>query len=79
MNDLFVLIIKAKIIIVEIDAAFTGLGGGFLIISILLFLFHTVLKPVGVSFITLCVTSIRHLSKFVAWLVIYTIRLEVEL
>ncbi|OKY73742.1 MAG: hypothetical protein BM485_16905 [Desulfobulbaceae bacterium DB1] len=44
--------------IVGIGAAFTGLGGGFLIIPLLLFLGYTAQKAVGTSFMAILVIAI---------------------
>ncbi|MFH1215314.1 MAG: sulfite exporter TauE/SafE family protein [Pseudomonadota bacterium] len=45
-------------IIVGIGAAFTGLGGGFLIIPLLLYLGYTAQKAVGTSFMAILVIAI---------------------
>lgn len=48
-------------IIVGIGASFTGLGGGFLVIPLLLFLGFTAQKAVGTSFVTILVIAISAL------------------
>ncbi len=48
-------------IIVGIGASFTGLGGGFLVIPLLLFLGYTSQKAVGTSFVTILVIAISAL------------------
>ena len=48
-------------ILVGIGASFTGLGGGFLMIPILLFLGFTAQKAVGTSFLGILVISISAL------------------
>lgn len=48
-------------ILVGIGASFTGLGGGFLMIPILLFLGYTAQKAVGTSFLAILVISISAL------------------
>jgi uncharacterized membrane protein YfcA len=48
---------------VGIGAAFTGLGGGFLMIPLLLFLGYTAQKAVGTSFLAILVISV---SAFIA-------------
>jgi uncharacterized membrane protein YfcA len=50
-------------ILVGIGASFTGLGGGFLMIPMLLFLGYTAQKSVGTSFLAILVIS---LSAFFA-------------
>ncbi len=44
-------------ILVGIGASFTGLGGGFLVIPLLLFLGYTAQKAVGTSFVTILVIA----------------------
>ena len=44
-------------IIVGIGASFTGLGGGFLVIPLLLFLGYSAQKAVGTSFVTILVIA----------------------
>ncbi len=48
-------------IVVGIGAAFTGLGGGFLLVPLLLFLGYTAQKSVGTSFLAILVISISAL------------------
>jgi uncharacterized membrane protein YfcA len=48
-------------ILVGIGAAFTGLGGGFLMIPLLLFMGYTAQKSVGTSFLAILVISISAL------------------
>ena len=48
-------------VIVGIGAAFTGLGGGFLLVPILLYLGFTAQKAVGTSFLAILVISISAL------------------
>ncbi len=48
-------------IMVGIGASFSGLGGGFLMIPILLFLGYTAQKSVGTSFLAIMVISISAL------------------
>ena len=48
-------------IIVGLGAAFTGLGGGFLMIPLLLYLGYTAQKAVGTSFVAILVISISAL------------------
>ena len=48
-------------VVVGIGAAFTGLGGGFLLIPLLLFLGYTAQKSVGTSFLAILVISISAL------------------
>ncbi|HKJ65037.1 MAG TPA: sulfite exporter TauE/SafE family protein [Desulfopila sp.] len=48
-------------IVVGIGASFTGLGGGFLMIPILLFLGYSAQKAVGTSFLAILVISISAL------------------
>ncbi len=43
--------------LVGIGASFTGLGGGFLLVPLLLFLGHTAQKAVGTSFLAILVIS----------------------
>lgn len=45
-------------VIVGIGAAFSGLGGGFLIVPLLLFLGYSAQKAVGTSFLAILVISI---------------------
>ncbi len=48
-------------IIVGIGASFTGLGGGFLVIPLLLFLGYSAQKAVGTSFLTILVIAVSAL------------------
>jgi uncharacterized membrane protein YfcA len=48
-------------ILVGIGAAFAGLGGGFLVVPVLLFLGYTAQRAVGTSFLTILVISISAL------------------
>lgn len=59
--NLTLLMIIASGVIVGIGAAFTGLGGGFLLIPILLYLGFTAQKAVGTSFLAILVISISAL------------------
>ena len=59
--DLTWLAIIGSGVIVGIGAAFTGLGGGFLMIPILLYLGFTAQKAVGTSFLGILVISISAL------------------
>ncbi len=59
--DMTWLTIIASGVIVGIGAAFTGLGGGFLMIPILLYLGFTAQKAVGTSFLGILVISISAL------------------
>ena len=54
-------IMVASGILVGIGAAFTGLGGGFLLVPLLLFLGYTAQKAVGTSFLAILVISISAL------------------
>jgi len=57
--NLFVLIGAG--ILVGVGAAFAGLGGGFLVVPVLLFLGYTAQRAVGTSFLTILVISISAL------------------
>jgi uncharacterized membrane protein YfcA len=48
-------------VLVGIGAAFAGLGGGFLVVPVLLFLGYTAQRAVGTSFLTILVISISAL------------------
>jgi len=50
-------------IVVGIGASFTGLGGGFLMIPILLFMGYSAQKAVGTSFLAILVISISALHR----------------
>ena len=56
-----VLLLLASGIIVGIGASFTGLGGGFLMIPLLLFLGYSAQKAVGTSFLAILVIAISAL------------------
>jgi hypothetical protein len=55
------LIMVASGILVGIGASFTGLGGGFLMVPILLFMGYPAQKAVGTSFLAILVISISAL------------------
>jgi len=55
------LLLVATGIIVGIGASFTGLGGGFLMIPLLLFLGYSTQKAVGTSFLAIVVIAISAL------------------
>lgn len=57
--QLFIMV--ASGILVGIGAAFTGLGGGFLLVPLLLFLGYPAQKAVGTSFLAILVISISAL------------------
>ncbi len=57
--NMFVLI--AAGVMVGIGASFTGLGGGFLMIPLLLFMGYSAQQAVGTSFLAICVISISAL------------------
>ena len=59
--DLTSLIIVASGVVVGIGASFTGLGGGFLMIPILLYLGFNAQKAVGTSFLAILVISVSAL------------------
>ncbi len=59
--DITALIIIASGVVVGIGASFTGLGGGFLMIPILLYLGFTAQKAVGTSFLGILVISVSAL------------------
>lgn len=56
-----VLILALFGILVGIGAAFTGLGGGFLVIPFLLYLGYPAQKAVGTSFVTILVVALSAL------------------
>lgn len=58
INSIFIILTG---IVVGIGAAFTGLGGGFLIVPILLYLGFTGQKAVGTSFLGILIISISAL------------------
>ncbi|MEE4273426.1 MAG: sulfite exporter TauE/SafE family protein [Thermoanaerobaculales bacterium] len=55
------LVLAAIGIVVGIGASFTGLGGGFLVVPLLLFLGYPAQKAVGTSFVTIMVVSLSAL------------------
>ncbi len=55
------MILAASGILVGIGAAFTGLGGGFLMIPLLLFMGYSAQKAVGTSFLAILVIAISAL------------------
>ena len=55
------LIMVASGVLVGIGASFTGLGGGFLMVPILLFMGYPAQKAVGTSFLAILVISISAL------------------
>jgi uncharacterized membrane protein YfcA len=59
--DLKLLIILAAGVIVGVGASFTGLGGGFLMIPLLLFLGFSAQKAVGTSFLGILIISVSAL------------------
>ena len=59
--NLALLMIIASGVMVGIGAAFTGLGGGFLLVPILLYLGFTAQKAVGTSFLAILVISVSAL------------------
>jgi uncharacterized membrane protein YfcA len=58
LNNLFLL---ASGVLVGVGASMTGLGGGFLMVPILLFLGYSAQKAVGTSFLAILVISISAL------------------
>ena len=60
MHDNMLLLVASGIV-VGIGASFTGLGGGFLMIPLLLFLGFSAQKAVGTSFLAILVISISAL------------------
>lgn len=60
LNTQLLMMIGAGVL-VGIGAAFTGLGGGFLMVPLLLFLGYTAQKAVGTSFLAILVISISAL------------------
>ncbi len=59
--DLTLLTMVGGGIVVGVGAAFTGLGGGFLIVPLLLYLGFSAQKAVGTSFLAILVISISAL------------------
>jgi len=55
------ILIVASGVLVGIGASFTGLGGGFLMVPILLFMGNSAQKAVGTSFLAILVISISAL------------------
>lgn len=60
MHDNMLLLVVSGIV-VGIGASFTGLGGGFLMIPLLLFLGYSAQRAVGTSFLAILVISISAL------------------
>ncbi len=60
MNTNMLLLIASGII-VGIGASFTGLGGGFLMIPLMLFLGYSAQKAVGTSFLAIMIISVSAL------------------
>jgi len=56
-----IIIMLASGVLVGIGASFTGLGGGFLMVPILLFMGYPAQKAVGTSFLAILVISISAL------------------
>ena len=61
------LIIIASGILVGIGASFSGLGGGFLMVPLLLFLGYSAQKAVGTSFLAILIISISALLLIINW------------
>jgi uncharacterized membrane protein YfcA len=59
--NLQMLLLALMGIVVGVGASFTGLGGGFLMIPLLLFMGYTAQKSVGTSFLAILVISISAL------------------
>jgi hypothetical protein len=59
--DMNILAILASGIVVGISASFTGLGGGFLMVPILLYLGFSAQKAVGTSFLGIMIISVSAL------------------
>lgn len=59
--DLNILVLVGFGILVGIGAAFAGLGGGFLVVPVLLFLGYSAQRAVGTSFLTILVISVSAL------------------
>jgi len=57
----FMLLVVAAGVVVGVGAAFTGLGGGFLMVPLLLFLGFPAQKAVGTSFLAILIISISAL------------------
>jgi uncharacterized membrane protein YfcA len=60
-HNLYMLVLALSGILVGIGASFTGLGGGFLMVPLLLFLGFTAQKSVGTSFLAILIISISAL------------------
>jgi uncharacterized protein len=56
-----ILVLLASGIVVGVGAALTGLGGGFLMVPLLLFLGYTAQKAVGTSFLAILLISLSAL------------------
>jgi hypothetical protein len=56
-----ILVLLASGIVVGVGAALTGLGGGFLMVPLLLFLGYTAQRAVGTSFLAILLISISAL------------------
>lgn len=61
MNPNMIVMVVAGLL-VGVAAAFTGLGGGFLMVPLLLFLGYTAQKAVGTSFLAILAISISALA-----------------
>ena len=59
--DINLLIILASGVIVGVCAAFTGLGGGFLMVPLLLYLGFSAQKAIGTSFLGILIISLSAL------------------
>jgi len=59
--SIHMIIMAVSGVIVGIGAAFTGLGGGFLMVPMLLFMGYSAQKAVGTSFLAILVISISSL------------------
>jgi uncharacterized membrane protein YfcA len=59
--NLDMLMLVAGGILVGIGASFTGLGGGFLVVPLLLFLGYSAQKAVGTSFLAILIISVSAL------------------
>jgi len=63
--DLTTLAILGSGVLVGLGASFTGLGGGFLMVPLLLFMGFTAQKAVGTSFVGILVISVSALMAHV--------------
>ncbi|MBT8763251.1 sulfite exporter TauE/SafE family protein [Desulfohalobiaceae bacterium Ax17] len=61
MMNVQILVMLVSGILVGIGASFTGLGGGFLMVPLLLFLGYSAQKAVGTSFLGIVIISISAL------------------